>query len=234
MPTITKASYFGLVFRKLISILVLPLLILPSYLFSQVNIKVGYGLGFPQLSATNNLLDNYLPPNSEVVETFGAVNFMHGIQLGIRYKIANTGIEAGWETMTRDLTSLAYMPSSDSFTDRTYGVGFSGLHIGLDHYFDKYGLGLALHGQKLTLERRIGNNDLALVDQRKLALRINAIWTVQESEVVSLAIKPYYQLPLGDFDVSRFADDIGSAGTTDDGLSMFGLSFVFYNGRQYN
>lgn len=203
-----------------------------SEIHGQINIKVGYGLGFPNLSAIDDLLSGYQPVEGEVVESFGSLGFIHGIQLGLRYRIANTGLEVGWETMSRDLSALIFEPSNDSFTDRTYSFGLNSLHVGVEHYFDRYGLGIALHSQKLGIERPIGNNDLVLADQRKGALRLMFIWQVQESDSVALMIKPYYQFPLASHDISRFADELGTASLRDDSLSMFGLSFVFYNGRQ--
>jgi len=135
--------------------------------------------------------------------------------------------------MSQEKSALAFLPNSDSFIDRNYSFAFSSYNIGLEHYFDRYGLGAALHNQNLGIDRVIGNNDLPLVNERELSIRFQFIWQVQQSDLVSLMIKPYYQLPLGTFDVSGFADDIGVADFRDDSLSMFGISLVFYNGRQY-
>ncbi len=200
---------------------------------AQVNIKVGYGLAFPQLSNVNEILAAYQPAGSTISEPFGSLSVVHGIQLGLRYRLLNTGIEIGWETMAQDKSALAFVPSSDSFIDRTYRFSLNSYHIGIEHYFDKYGIGSALHTQRLGIQRSIGNNDLPLVNERNLALRLQFIWQVQQSDLVSLLIKPYYQIPLGSFDLSPFVEDIEVEGFREDSLSVFGISLVFYNGRQY-
>ena len=199
---------------------------------AQVNIKVGYILSFPQLSNIDNILAAYQPEGAVISEPFGSLNVVHGIQLGVRYRLANTGIEIGWETMTQEKSALAFMPNNETFTERTYQFGINSYHIGLEHYFDKYGIGTALHSQRLGIDRPIGNNEISLVDERNLAIRLHFIWQVQKGDLVSFLIKPYYQIPLGDHDLSAFVDDIEVDGVRKDSLSMFGISFVFYNGRQ--
>jgi len=200
---------------------------------AQVNIKVGYGISFPQLSTVNQILADWQPAGANISEPFGSLSVVHGIQLGVRYRLANTGIELGWETMAQDKSALAFVPSSDAFIDRTYRFALNSYHVGIEHYFDKYGIGTALHSQRLGIERPIGNNDLSLVSERQLAIRLQLIWQVQKSDLVSVLIKPYYQIPLGSYDLSAFADDIGVSDFREDSLSMFGVSLVFYNGRQY-
>lgn len=203
-------------------------------IFGQVNIKIGYNLTFPNLSVNDELLQAFQPMDSEVVESFGSIGFMHGIQLGIRYRWSNVAAELGWENLSRDRTALSYRASSDSFTDRQYNYSFTGFSFGLDNYFNKFGLGSTLLSQKLGVSRAIGNNDLTLVDERNWALRLQFIIRVQESSMVSLLLKPYYQFSLNSYDLTPLADDLNVGGLPDlsESPTFFGITLVFYNGRQ--
>ena len=205
-----------------------------NFVQAQVNMKIGYNLTFPDLSVNNQILSAYNPADSEVVDPFGSLGFMHGIQLGIRYRWSNMAAELGWENLSRDRTALSYRASSDSFTDRQYNYGFTGFSFGLDNYFDKFGIGSMLLYQKMGISRSIGNNDLSLVDEKNWALRFQFIIQVQQSSMVSLQLKPYYQFALSTYNLAPLASDLNVTRLSNLGESpsFFGISLVFYNGRQ--
>ena len=88
--------------------------------------------------------------------------------------------------------------------------------------------------QSLKIERVIGNNELPITKERKLGLRLEFIWQVQESPFISFEIRPFYQFSLSDYNLSGLAEDLGLAAGVDvmESPKMWGLSLVFYNGRQ--
>ena len=202
--------------------------------YSQVNIKIGYNIGFPQLPVNDDILAQFSPADSEVIDPFSPISFMHGIQLGLRYRVGNIAAEVGWESISRDRTALTYRAANDSFTDRQYNYSLSGLSVGVDNYFGRFGLGSVLLYNKLSIDRTIGNNNLGIVSDRQLALRLQFIWQVQESEMVAVQIKPYYQFNLKGYSLSNLATDLDVSGSidADESPKVFGISLIFYNGRQ--
>jgi len=219
--------------KTLISLLIL-ILMINTDMVSQVNVRIGYVAGFPQLPVNDNILANFSPVSGEVSKSFGSAGFMQGLQLGLRYRISNYGIELGWESMSRDRSALIFNPSNDSFTERTYDYSLSSYRAGIDNYFGKFGLGTALMYQRLKIDRVIGNNDLTLTNDRQLGLRIEFIWQVQKSPFISLEIRPYYQFSLEEYNLSALAEDLDvdtSVGVLES-PKMWGISLVFYNGRQ--
>ena len=201
----------------------------------QANIKIGYNLGLPELPINDEILSSYNPPDSEVIESFGSIGFMHGIQLGVRYRWGNLAAEFGWESISRDRTALSYRSSTDSFSDRQYNYALSGLSIGLDNYIGKFGIGSTLLYQKLKIDRSIGNNNLGIINERQLGLRMQFIWQIQEGEFVSLMIKPYYQFSIGKYNLDPLARDVdvNSGSEFMENPKIFGISLIFYNGRQH-
>lgn len=199
----------------------------------QLNIKIGYNVSFPNLEITESILSGYQPQNFEVVKPFGSLGFMHGIQLGVRYKRSNVAAEIGWENLSRERTALAYQASSDSFSDRTYNFSLSGFSAGFDNYIGSFGIGSTILNQRISVNRAIGNNDLNLVREQAWSLRLNFIVQVQQSRLVSVMIKPYYQFPLGDYNLQALADDAGnSISDVTESPNIFGISLIFYNGKQ--
>ncbi len=213
---------------------ILCMMLSASELLSQVNVRVGYVAAFPQLSVNDNLLSSFDPVNGEVSDGFGSTGFMQGLQLGLRYRIGNFAIETGWESVSRDRSALIFNSLTESFTNRAYNYSLSSFRTGIDNYFGKYGIGTTLMYQRLKIDRIIGGNDLTLTKERQLGLRLEFIWQVQESSAISFEIRPFYQFSLKDYNLSGLAEDLDLSTGVDimESPKIWGVSLVFYNGRQ--
>ncbi len=199
----------------------------------QINLKIGYNVAVPDFLESDQLLASFAPENTELVDGFGRLRFLHGIQLGMRYQLGSTAFELGWENMNRNRTSLFYNATTDSFTERTYKNSLAAYSIGMDNYFGNYGIGSVLKSQSFNMQREIGSNSLQVVNDRKWNLRLHFIWIVQKSGSVSLALQPYYQFSLGAYDLQPLADELNVSNlSTSMKPSIFGISLVFYNGKQ--
>ncbi len=221
------------IFLKAVFISVLTLFEMAG-LDAQINVKIGYNIGFPQLSVNDEILRNYIPVDSELVQPFGSIGFMHGIQLGLRQRWGSFALEVGWENMSRDKMSLSYNAVEDSFKDRQYNYAFNGFNFGLDNYIGRFGIGSTFLAQKMSINRVVGNNDLKLISEQQIALRLQFIWQVQQSDFVSLVVKPYYQFALKGYDMTALATDLNVSGLANlsETPKVFGIALVFYNGRQ--
>lgn len=192
-------------------------------------------MGFPGFEKFDNILASYSPENSETIKAFSSLGFVHGIQLGLRYKLGDSALEIGWENLSRDRTNVQYKPSSDSFTDRVYNLSLSSFYFGADRQFGAFGFGSAILRSRLGINREIGNNKLGLIKQNEYQLKLHLNWQVQSSKTVAVYIKPFYQFGLGKYDLSDLALDVNSKNPALDVLEqsrMFGLSLVFFNGPQ--
>ena len=200
---------------------------------AQVNIKIGYHVAIPNLEKSDQILAAFQPTDAQVEQPFGNLKFLHGIQLGLRYKWENMAVEAGWENVSRDRTALIYRPSTDSFSDRQYNYGLGGYYFGLDSYFSNFGIGSLLSFQNLDISRVIGNNDLKIVDESAMAVRLQLIWRIQESSLVSVMLKPFYQFNLSTYHLGPLVEDVGAViNDVEESPKIFGVSLVFYNGKQ--
>ena len=202
---------------------------------SQINIKIAYKTGLPDFAVNNRLLSMYQPSAGEVQQPLSDLSFIHGIQLGVRQKVSNWGWEVGWENLSRDRSALTFHSDSETFGDRTYNYGIGGFYAGIENHFGSVALGAEIHRRKLSIDRDINGNDLAIVSQTVTSLEFHLLWVVQQSDFVSFGIKPYFQLATDPYDLTKLAIDLdigGDQGPFDESLKTFGLSFVFYNGRQ--
>jgi len=204
-----------------------------SELTGQINLKIGYNTAMPNFEESDAILSSYMPENTELVQGFGRLKFIHGIQLGLRYQIGTTAFELGWENMNRSRTSLFYNSSTDSFTERSYKYGLAAYSFGMDNYFGDFGIGSVLKSQAIGIEREIGNNSLQVVNERNWNLRLHLIWVLQKSKSVSLVLQPFYQFSLGAYDLEPLAIELDVSDLeTSMKPSVFGISLIFYNGKQ--
>ncbi len=204
-----------------------------SVLLSQINLKIGYNPAIGSFGGINEVLSSFNPNGMSVEKAFGDLRFVHGIQLGVRYKISKSALELSWENISRDRTALIYSSSSDSFSERKYNFGISSWALSFDNYFKPIGFGTSITSTQLKITRDIGNNSLVIDNDRNWGVRVHLNWTIQESELVSLVIKPYYQFYLNQYSINVLPTDLNNSPNSQlEGLNFFGVSFVFYNGRQ--
>jgi len=205
-------------------------------LSAQINIKIGYKIGYGDFDLNNMLLSGYVPSNGEIKDAFASVHVIHGIELGLRYKTGSLEWEVGWESSGRDSKALIFMPVTDNFTSRKYSYSLGGLYAGVVNNYGKIGLGASVHRRRLGIKRQIdSDNNLDLVNESLTSLQLYLTWVVQQSERVSFVIKPYYQFSLGSYDFENLALDLNipdNGSGFNDSVDIFGLSFIFYNGKQ--
>ncbi len=200
---------------------------------AQFNVKIAYNPIFGSFNGINAVQNAYLPDIGEIQNGFGDVTFMHGIQIGVRYRVGTFGAELGWESLSADREALALNLNTEVFTVREYDYDLRTWSLALDQYFNPVGFGAAITRTNFSASRVRGNNNIPLVDESKWGLRFQLNLIVQESSRISLILRPYYQYYFSDYNIEPLAADLNNAAASTESLSFFGLSLVFYNGRQY-
>jgi len=197
----------------------------------QFNVQVGYNTAWSQFTEINHQLNQYNEENNpHLEEGFDELHFLHGIGIGLRYKISDFALEATWSNLNRTRNSLLYFAQSDSFDSREYKFGLNSLSIGADSYSKYVGIGAALHYQKLNITRNIGSNELRLTNNRNLNLDLHLNIKISSNESIQSILRPYYRFSLQSHDISRFSGDINDTGSPDVDIQVYGISLLFYNG----
>ncbi len=172
--------------------------------------------------------------DQEIVKGFGNLSYMHGIQLGVRYRVGNYAFTLGWDKVSKKMTNLALNRQTEVFRERIYKADVANIHVGVEKYIGRLGYGAEVINSRLSLGRTVSNNTLSLVTDRDYHLKLKAIWTLYQGDFISFMVQPYYQFGLNDQDISLFARDLNSnAGVVMMPMRIWGVSFVFNNGRQH-
>ena len=122
--------------------------------------------------------------------------------------------------------------SNESFITRSYNHDIKTWSFSLDQYLNPVGFGSSITRTNYSIAREVGQNEISIVSESQYGVRVHLNWLIQKSSLVSLVVRPYYQFYLNDVDLSNFATDLNADVSTAESLSFFGLSFIFYNGRQ--
>lgn len=201
---------------------------------AQLNLKIGYNPAYGTFSTVNKLLSEYDLGNQDIKDNFGSLHFIHGIQLGVRYSFGPAAFEFGWDHLSRDRSSLAFNSVNESFLERTYSYSLNSLLLGVDSYWGTFGFGTFITSSTLNINRKIGNNKLSISNESQMGLRLHLNIILQKGDYVTFVVKPFYQFPLNNYNLSQLAADLNVTNSTDisESAQLFGLSFVFYNGWQ--
>ena len=202
---------------------------------AQLSIKVGYNSAFGSLKPINTLFEMYNTQNAQTLEnSFGNLNFLHGIGVGVAHRFGIFAIELDWENINRSRSSLLYNSTNDSFQSDLYKFSFNSLSLSMDTYTSRFGFGVGLYNQKLRIRREIGNDELKLVTQNEYALDLHMNISFSTGSIISVVLKPYYRFSLGSYNLQPFANDLLSTSSVETlpmKIGFYGIRLVFYNGN---
>jgi hypothetical protein len=212
------------------------LLLLTVVVQAQLNIKVGYTGGYATADEINDIINRFNDERPFLEKKLNEMHLMSGLDLGVRYRVGSAALELFWTNGTAE--SEAFGTNNGSpFSERLL-TSLRSYGIGLDNFIGDFGFGAALISRRLKMQTDITgfNSDRQLFTSTGLASRFHLFFQVK-SRSVSLTIKPYYEFPWDKLNVSGLEREYFPSSTTpvenfDTDMSMFGISFLFYNGPQ--
>lgn len=205
-----------------------------STVTGQFNIKVGYNAIFIEAPNLNRMVDIYNSSLENPYDKLDKFTSLHGLELGLRYRIGNTGFEASWHSGLN--TSDVYAQIGGSNFSKKYWISLTEYALQAENYLGYFGFGAGLGYRTARIK-----TDIPGARRKRQELDASSGFTGKlflifqiPGDKVALAFKPYIQIPLSDLSFPGFAEQLGSDPATDinDRLRAFGLSLVLYNGKQ--
>jgi len=208
---------------------------------AQINIKIGYNAGFASADVNNNILEEFNEiKRGELSDSlsipFKGLNFMHGLDLGIRFKFTkSSAFELGWQNLSRSREAVGEINEVSLFQQELF-YSFNQFYASYQSNFNGYGMGVGLGYNTVKIQDRIASSDFkeTVIREGQLFAKINLSFYFKSSSSVSFAIQPYYQFSLADINLQPLQSELGLTQSNDsnESFNIFGISFVFYNGRQ--
>ena len=206
--------------------------------FGQINLKVGYSIGYTNLDKTKSIFDRFNDNNLQAEKKLSPVKIFNGIDLGLRYKFQHFGIDLGLSSMSGSTDALNVFQSDGSLGKDEWKISIINYYLGLENYFGSFGYGVTIGTQKLKYRTDLASDSgkkviysesvlnsrfylILEVPSNKISFSIrpfiSTTWKPYNIKGVELVFDPQSNLPERDFDQD---------------LIVYGLSFMFYNGPQ--
>lgn len=222
--------------------------IINSYwLLGQMNIKVGYIGGFTEAPVLNKVLDDF-NTNFLLNQTDGKLDdkldrfrSLHGIEIGLRYRINKVGFEFSWHSMSNKSDVIATLSDKSTLQDKWF-LSLTEYSLGVENYFGHFGYGAALGYRSARMK-----TDITGAPRKKRSVTSESGYSSKfylifqfPGEKVGIAFKPYVQVPLKNIDISSFDQELNvqldnsylAVKPQEEKFFMYGISIVLYNGKQ--
>lgn len=165
------------------------------------------------------------------------LNFINGVNLGVRYLLGeNGGFEFSYEGLSRSRIAVGENSDGSLFQEEIF-YSFRQYMVGYQSINGNIGIGTSIGLNNFRVRQEIATSDfkLTFLDQNQFTARVNLSYYLKSNNTVSLAFQPYVQFPIGSFDLNELAErlDLPTSPSFNDSFFSYGLTIVFYNGRQY-
>jgi hypothetical protein len=203
----------------------------------QINIKVGYSMHLPELDHYNQVLNAYNDSKgSKLVDGFGTNHLVSTLDLGVRYRIGKYfGIEGSTQFGQSGNNKSSFEKSDKTLGNDKVNMRYISYSGGLVGYYKMSNFGISIDKVDLDFRR---NNELnnKYISQDKSDLWATTFFIGFEARAnrSSIAIRPFYQLALGEYGLSNLASSLG-VGAINNGNkkpSNFGISILIFNGPE--
>ncbi len=219
---------------------ILGLLIISSTitLKGQTNLKVGYSFGYSNPEQTKTIFDRFNAINPQAEQQLSPVKLYHGIELGIRYRFEHFGIDLGVSSISGNEEALNVFQADGSLGRDEWQISLVNYSLGLENYFGAFGYGATIGTQKLKYKTNFvsSNGKKTIFNESVLNSKFYLILEVPSNKI-AFSIRPYISTtwrPYNIRDVELLFDPQSTLPENefDQDLVVYGVSFLFYNGRQ--
>ncbi len=208
---------------------------------AQLNVKVGYGLGFYQTGQMDKLFTDF--NSAKDVELSGGLEqplselkAMHGIQLGLRYQLnRHHTFELGLDNQSQSKEALGEN-LDQSFYQQKLFFSSNQVYLSYQMIFNSVGMGIGIGSSTFKIKDNIATSDIkkTLVDEHQYILRFNLAYYFPGDSNVGFSIQPYYHLAMDDISLNGLSNELElvSNENAKASFSNFGIRFIFYNGEK--
>jgi len=200
---------------------------------AQLHFKVGYTAGYFQPEENNKLLQSYNERNPTLTEKFDDLNWQHGLDAGLRYRIGFVGLEASWRASFANAQAEGIIAATNANFKKRFNYRFNSYSFGVENYIGQIGLGVSVGYNRMAISERTSGNrfDVLKTDQWTGTIFLG-LYTRHDG-TISFGLRPFVQVPIGQFDISKLAENLGEPANgelLEKEYMTFGISLVIFNG----
>lgn len=214
------------------------ILSLTSSIYGQLNFKVGYTFAYSNLDKTAEIFDRFNALNPQAEKQLKPTKAFHGIDLGLRYRFEHIGFDIGISSISGSTEALNVMQANGGLGKDEWKISMVNYHFGLENYFGVFGYGGTIGIQKLKYRTDYVSSEgkQTIFDESVLSSKFYLIFEVPSNKI-AFSLRPYIATTWEPFNLQSLEKTFDPQSTIppselEQDILIYGISFVFYNGRQ--
>ncbi len=211
---------------------------------AQLNFKIGYNASYFKADKFNTIFADYNGKNKLAYSNFRPIYFMNGVEMGLRYRSEFIALEAQWITNFADRSQSQWTDANQTVKqNQRVGISNQSFGGGLSFQFGKIGVGASVDRSYVNFSKKfIGQPKKTNIYDRALQYNSLSLFINFEgkmSKILHFVARPYVQIPLNADvrtlplykKISPTGDLIFADGDAQN-MTLMGMKFIFFNGRQ--
>lgn len=204
-------------------------------LHSQFNIKIGYDVAYSDAPVFNETVSTYNQAYGNVLnQPLNDVHFLHGLNIGLRYKTRYTASEISWESLGNSVNPVEIY--GDNAEEKTVYLQLNHLAYSQELVFGSFGLGISAAYGFYNLEADLQGTSKKrnLSQTHPFSTKFYLTFEIKASEILSFAIKPFYRYVWHDGMQLNGVQEYWEIDTSTNRelFHQLGIHLCFYNGPQ--
>jgi hypothetical protein len=218
-----------------IGITLLLLLVAPSG-HAQISFITGYTGGYHELDGYETIVDQRAATLENPASTFNELRFLHGVNIGVNYRIPVLSIEAMWTERFRISREESLDPvTGDDLPRISLTERFSGPSVGLNFHIENFLIGGAVNYHIFRQSARVGRGERELlINDGILGAQVQIGYFKKLNRTNALSIHPYVYFPFSNTTLAPLDNYLNDNNSSDLDIDVmhFGLRVFLYNGPQ--
>ncbi|MBT8229018.1 MAG: hypothetical protein KJO50_02075, partial [Bacteroidia bacterium] len=150
-------NVFGLLIRR--HLIILFLFTICTNMSSQVQIKIGYNLGFMSPGVYDQMVSEFNISNFEIIDIpLDELDFMQGVELGARYQLAENAVEFSWSNLKQDGAAVGETESGALFEEEFF-YSMNQFTLSFENFFGPLSIGTGIGYNRIRFRERIAGSD---------------------------------------------------------------------------
>ncbi len=165
---------------------------------AQINAFVGYAYSQNNDGRVfNNIIDRYNARNPTLLKPMSSLTFLHGVDLGIRYRIPSVSFEFNWINKFNQINDRVLASDNTEYKNNIYYKSQT-FCLGTEFFYNWIGIGASIDWNHLIIKKEKSSDRIKeeWVSQSGLSNHIYLNFEFNMNDAMAMSIRPYVQLPL--------------------------------------
>lgn len=217
--------------------LLLILLFVAPSLPAQLNLGIGYSLGYINPKADRAIFEQFNEDRPWLEDELEPINALQGFHVGLRYKFDFIALEFTWRNRFRTKRGNGIDPATSLEFRRDVTHRYTGYSIGVENFIKDFSYGASIEVENFAMRTEVTGveEDFTIISHYGLGSQFFVSYRVDAGNALSFSIRPYIHIPWQSYDIAKVAEEINGTNTSgklDTNYMNIGVMFIFYNGRQ--